>query len=134
MHENLERREKIKGSSDRTFGLVIAAGFALVALSPLLRASHQPRWWALAISIVFVAFAFLWPTQLALLNKLWMRLGLALSAVASPIVLGLLFYTTLLPIGMLIRLSGRTRFDCGRNPPLAAIGSHGIRRMPRPPR
>src|SRR5579863_4670272 len=107
MHENLERREKIKGSSDRSFGLVIAAGFAVVALLPLLHAPHQPRWWAFAIAIAFALSALLWPKRLGVLNRLWLRFGLLLSAVVSPIILGLLFYTTLLPIGVLMRVFGK---------------------------
>jgi hypothetical protein len=103
VHEQLERQEKIKGSSDRSFGLVIAAGFTLVALLPLWRPPHQPRWWALFIALGFAVFALLWPRRLAALNKLWLRFGMALSAVVSPIVLGLLFYTTLLPVGLLMR-------------------------------
>ena len=134
MHENLERRETIKSSSDRSFGLVIAAGFALVALLPLLRAPHQPRWWAIAIAIAFALSALLWPRQLAVLNRLWLRFGLLLSAVVSPIILGLLFYTTLLPIGVLMRIFGkdplRLRADrtsgtywIQRAPPSAATNS-----------
>lgn len=107
MHENLQRREKIKGSSDRSFGLVIAAGFTLVALLPTWRPPHEPRWWALPLAIFFALFALFWPNRLAPLNKLWLRFGLFLSAVVSPIVLGLLFYTTLLPIGLLMRVFGK---------------------------
>lgn len=106
-HENLQRREKVKGSSDRTFGLVIGIGFLIVALTPLLLTPHRPRWWALVLSIVFVLFALLWPQQLAVLNKLWLRFGLLLSRIVSPIVLGLLFYTTLLPVGFVMRLCGK---------------------------
>jgi hypothetical protein len=125
MHENLERREKIKGSSDRSFGLVIAVGFALVALAPLWRAPHQPRWWAIAIAIAFALVALLSPQRLAVLNRLWLRFGLLLSAVVSPIILGLLFYTTLLPIGLLMRVTGK---DPLRLRPDRASGSYWIRR------
>jgi hypothetical protein len=107
MHENLDRREKIKGSSDRSFGLVIAVGFAFVALLPLWHPPHQPRWWALAVAVMFALFAWFWPRHLAVLNRLWLRFGLVLSAILSPVVLGLLFYSTLLPIGLIMRISGK---------------------------
>jgi predicted membrane metal-binding protein len=107
MHENLQRREKIKASSDRSFGLVFAVAFALIASLPLLHAPHQPRWWALPIAIAFGLIALFSPKWLGPLNRLWLRLGLILSAVVSPMVLGLLFYTTLLPIGLMMRAVGK---------------------------
>lgn len=107
MHENLQRRERVKGSSDRSFGLVFAAAFVLVALLPLLHVPHKPRWWALPIAVIFATIALLSPKWLASLNRLWLRLGLLLSAIVSPIVLGLLFYTTLFPLGWLMRAVGK---------------------------
>src|SRR5580700_8620286 len=59
MHENFQRQEKITGSSDRSFGLVFAAVFALAAFLPLLRAPHQPRWWAAVVAIAFVLVGLL---------------------------------------------------------------------------
>lgn len=107
MHENLERRENIRVSSDRSFGLVMGAGFALVALLPLLHAPHRARWWAMAIAFAFAVIALLSPKWLAPLNRLWLRFGLLLSAIVSPIILGLLFYTTILPIGLVMRIFGK---------------------------
>jgi len=107
MHENLARQEKIKGSSDRSFGFVIAIGFTLIGLLPVLHPPHQPRWWALPIAAAFALVASLWPKQLAPLNRLWLRFGLLLSAIVSPVILGLLFYTTIFPIGLIMRLSGK---------------------------
>ena len=125
MHENLERREKIKGSSDRSFGLIIAAGFTLVALLPMWHQPHQPRWWALVLAFVFAVVALVWPRRLAPLNKLWLRFGLFLSSIVSPIVLGLLFYTTLTPVGLIMRLSGKDPLRLRRDP---GSGSYWIGR------
>jgi hypothetical protein len=97
---------KNRGSSDRSFGLTFAAFFALVAFLPLLRSSHQPRWWAASIAIVFALLALLWPKRLAVPNRLWLRFGLLLHAVISPIVLALLFYAAIVPIGLLKRIFG----------------------------
>jgi hypothetical protein len=107
MHENFQRREKIKGSSDRSFGLIFAAVFALAAFLPLLRASHQPRWWAVVIAIAFALVAVLWPKRLAVLNRLWLQFGLLLHAITGPIVLALLFYGAVVPIGLLKRMFGK---------------------------
>lgn len=127
MHENLQRREKIKGSSDRSFGFVISAGFALVALLPLLHAPHRAHWWALPIALAFAMVALFSPKWLAPLNRLWLRFGLLLSAIVSPIILGLLFYTTIVPIGLVMRMAGK---DPLRLRPHRASSSYWISRDP----
>ena len=106
MHENFHRQEEIRGSSDRSFGLVFAAVFALAAFLPLLRSPHQPRWWAAVLAVAFALIALLWPKRLALLNRLWLKFGLLLHAVVSPVVLALLFYGAIVPIGLLKRMFG----------------------------
>ena len=113
-HESFARDEEIQGSSDRQFGLVFAVVFALVAGWPLL--SGRPvRWWSLALAAVFLGLALTRPAVLAPLNRVWLRFGLLLHAVVSPIVLGLVFFTTVTPIGLALRLLGkdplRLRFD-----------------------
>ena len=41
------------------------------------------------------------------LNKLWMRFGLLLGMIVSPIVLGAIFFLLFTPIAVLMRLFGR---------------------------
>jgi len=106
MHENFQRQERVKGSSDRSFGLVIAAVLALAAFLPLLRSPHQPRWWAAVIAIAFALVALLWPNRLAALNKLWLKFGLLLHAIVSPVILALIFYVAIVPVGLLKRVFG----------------------------
>ena len=79
MHEDFTRQEEVRGSSDRSFGLVMAACFCIVALLPLL---HGPlsaiRWWALATAAAFLTLALLWTAPLRPLNRWWLKLGLLL--------------------------------------------------------
>lgn len=105
-HEDLSRDENVEGSSDRSFGLVFAAVFLIIACWPFFRL-EPPRWWALAIAAVFAIIAIWKPALLAGLNRLWTRLGLLLAKVVSPIALGLLFYGAITPIGVLMRLTGK---------------------------
>ena len=128
MHEDFTRKEAVQGSSDRSFGFVMAAFFGLVALFPLL---HGPlssiRWWALAIAAAFLAFALLWPAALRPLNRAWLKLGLLLSKVVSPIVLMILFYATVTPIGILMRWAGKDPLRLRRD---RAAASYWIPREP----
>ena len=92
--------------SDRRFGLVLAAVFAVIALWPLINAA-PPRWWALAIAAVLGGLGAVYPGLLATPNRLWMRFGALLGAIVSPIVMGIMFYIVLTPVAWVMRLAGR---------------------------
>jgi Saxitoxin biosynthesis operon protein SxtJ len=128
MHEDFTRTETVKGSSDRSFGFVMGAFFALLALFPLL---HGPlssiRWWALGVAAAFLALALLWPAPLRPLNRAWLKLGLLLSKIVSPIVMMVLFYATVTPIGVLMRWAGKDPLRLRRDP---AATSYWIPREP----
>jgi predicted membrane metal-binding protein len=113
-HEDLDRGHEVKGSSERSFGLVFAAVFAVVALWPLLKGG-EARGWAGLLALLFLAAALLRPRLLAPLNRLWFRFGLLLHKVVNPLVMGLLFFLTVTPIALLMRGLGkdplRLRFD-----------------------
>jgi hypothetical protein len=105
-HEFQPRKETVKGSSDRTFGFVFAALFALLSGLGYFHESHRWPYWG-GLAVMFLLLAFIAPRVLAPLNRLWMRFGLLLHLVVSPIILGLLFYGCITPIGFLMRLSGK---------------------------
>jgi hypothetical protein len=105
-HEDLTREQHVEGSSDRAFGWVFAAVFAIIGGWPLLDGA-APRWWALAIAAAFALVAQLRPELLAGMNRQWMRLGLLLGRIVSPVALGILFYLVLTPLGALMRLAGK---------------------------
>lgn len=105
-HENYDRVEKIKLGSEKAFGITFAAVFALLALAPMIF-GHGLRLWALIISLLFAATAFVRPSYLQKPNHYWMRFGLFLNRLVSPIILALLFFGVFLPIGLLMRAFGK---------------------------
>ncbi|MDH4234372.1 MAG: SxtJ family membrane protein [Gallionella sp.] len=113
-HEYLNRDQHIEGSSDRAFGWVFAGVFLVIAAWPLFH-GEALRWWSVGVAAAFALVALVKPALLAVLNKLWMKLGILLGKVVSPIALGILFYGVFTPIGALIRLTGkdplRLKFD-----------------------
>jgi hypothetical protein len=128
MHEDFTREKEVHGSSDRSFGLVMAAFFAILAVIPLLQRSLvSVRWWALGVAAVFLALALLWAAALRPLNRLWLRLGLLISKIVSPVVLTVLFYATVTPVGLLMRAVGKDPLRLRRN---AAAASYWIPRVP----
>jgi hypothetical protein len=106
-HERLAAEEVIRAPSDRSFGVVIAAVLGVVGLSPLVR-GRPVRWWSVAAAAVFFGLALALPRALAPLNRLWLRMGLLLHAVINPVIMALLFYTTVTPIGLVMRVLGKT--------------------------
>jgi hypothetical protein len=56
---------------------------------------------------VFALAGLLWPAALVPLNRAWSKLGLLMHSIIEPVVLGLVFYGAVLPIGLLRRATHR---------------------------
>jgi hypothetical protein len=106
LHEQLDRADEVKGSSDRSFGITFAAVGAVVGRWALLN-GQAPRWWLLAVAVALLAVSFTAAHLLRPLNKIWLKVGLLLNKVVSPIVLGILFYAVIAPMGLAMRLMGK---------------------------
>jgi hypothetical protein len=127
LHESFHRDDAGDAvAGERAFGLVFATVFGLIALWPLLSGGGI-RLWSTAIAAVFLASALLRPALLRPASALWQRLGRAMHHVVSPLVLGMLFYLTVVPTGLVMRALGkdplRLRFD-------RAAQSYWIERRP----
>jgi hypothetical protein len=114
-HEVFVRDEKIVTGSDRSFGLVMALALAAVTA---LNAWHSGKlWpWTGGLAALFVAAALLRPAVLHPLNLVWLRFGLLLHRVVNPVVMALLFYGTVLPTGLVMRLMGKDLLRLKRQP------------------
>jgi len=106
LHEDFSREEHVKAGSDRGFGFVFAGFFVLLSGLSWWR-GHTAWHWALPLAAAFLVVALAYPKALSPLNKLWLKLGLLLYKVVNPIVLGLLFFLTITPIGLVMRLAGK---------------------------
>lgn len=98
----LKGNTEVRMGSDKSFGYVFAVVFAIIALFPLW-GGEPPRWWALAIAVVFGVLAVIKPDVLKPLNRAWFKFGMLLSLIMSPIVMGILFFVTVTPIGLIIQ-------------------------------
>jgi hypothetical protein len=105
-HEFQAREEVVKVSSERSFGLIFAGFFALLGALSLYSGAERWHYW-FPLAGVFAVLAYAAPRLLAPLNRLWAKVGLLLHMVISPVILGILFYVCVTPIGMLMRMSGR---------------------------
>jgi hypothetical protein len=130
-HESFDRGTGVKSASDRSFGLVMAAFFALVGALTLLRDPPSVRWWAVGIAAIFLLLALWWQALLATPNRVWLKVALLLHRIVSPVILAVMFYGTVVPIGLIMRAIGKNPLRMQRDP---AAASYWIAREPgRPP-
>ena len=106
-------------SSDRSFGVVFAGVFALIACWPLWSA-QSPRWWALGLAAAFALAAFIRPQILRPLNRAWLALGRLLHLVVSPLVMGAIFFLCVTPIGWIMRRRGKDVLSLARRSDLSS--------------
>ena len=92
--------------SEKSFGVVFSIVFLIVALYPLIN-SEGLRVWAFVVSIVFFLLAFIAPKILVFPNKLWFKFGLLLGSIVAPIVMAFVYFVTVLPTGLIMRLLGK---------------------------
>jgi hypothetical protein len=92
----------------RNFGLstgaIVAGLFGL--FFPWLLERPLPLWpWV--VFAMLAAWALIAPRSLRLVYRYWMMLGLLLSRITSPIVLGIVFFLVIMPMGLIRRALGR---------------------------
>ena len=98
--------DDIKISSNRSFGIVFFVVFILVALYPLIY-SGEIRIWSIVLSLIFLTLGLLNSKILTPLNKIWFKFGIILGKIISPIIMGVIFFLVVTPIGLLMRLLGK---------------------------
>ena len=98
--------DDIKISSNRSFGIVFFIVFLLIALYPL-SYSKEISFWSLIISLIFLILGLLNSKILTPLNKLWFKFGIFLGKVVSPLIMGIIFFLVVTPIGLIMRLFGK---------------------------
>ena len=98
--------DDIKISSNRSFGIVFFVIFLLIALYPLTK-NQDIRLWSLFISLIFLFLGLIKSKILSPLNKIWFKFGIFLGKVISPLIMGLIFFSVVTPIGLIMRMLGK---------------------------
>ena len=89
--------------TNRNFGIVFSIVFLIIAIYPLI-SSGDIRIWSLIVSIFFLFLGIFNSNLLSPLNKLWMKFGIFLGNVISPIIMGIIYFLVVTPIGIMLRL------------------------------
>ena len=96
----------MKRSSEKSFGILFFVVFAIIGLYPLLSFNFV-RVWALVIALIFLFLGLTKPSVLKPLNTGWIKLGEILGKIIAPIVMLLVFFIVITPIGLMLRLFGK---------------------------
>ena len=130
MHENLDREEEVKVSSDRSFGIVFTLVF--LAMGVWVVSGGQSKGWLFFVSAaLFLVVAIARPSILGPLNRAWAKLGLLLGQVFNPILLGVVFFLVVTPMAVIRRLLGKDSLHLKSKPDLK---SYWIDRSPAGPK
>ncbi len=97
---------EIKKSSNKSFGIVFSFVFLIIALYPLIN-DHEIRLWSIIIAIIFLLLGLTNSKILTPLNTIWFKFGILLGKIVSPIIMGVIFFLVVTPIGLLMRLFGK---------------------------
>tara|TARA_Y100000591_G_C21646710_1_gene600715 strand:+ start:134 stop:517 length:384 start_codon:yes stop_codon:yes gene_type:complete len=98
--------DEIKISSNRSFGIVFSVVFLIIAFYPLIY-NEEIRIWSFLISLIFLILGLINSILLTPLNKIWFKFGIFLGKVVSPIVMGVIFFLVVTPIGLIMRVAGK---------------------------
>ena len=94
---NVKRKDNI------TFGILFFILFLIIGLYPL-KSGGTTRIWSLVLSSAFLIITIIRPNLLTFINRLWIQFGILLGKIISPLVMGLVFFFVVTPIGILIRI------------------------------
>ena len=130
MHEDLDRKEEIKLSSDRSFGIVFLLVFLALGTWVVLR-GYSEGWLFLAGSVILFVVTLARPSILGPLNRAWFKFGLLLGQVVNPLMLGVVFFLVITPIAVIRRLLGKDSLRLKSKP---SLESYWIDRNPLGPK
>jgi len=104
-------REEIKNIKEdqptlRKFGLTIGAVFLLVCIVLYLSGKSSSVVIG-GIGVLLILFGLILPTILKPLNKIWMILAVILGWFMSRLILFILFYIVIAPIGFFLKMMGK---------------------------
>ena len=106
--------KEVNKSTNKSFGLVFFTVFLLIGIYPLLNESNL-RVWSLVISVIFLILGLLNSKILTPLNIFWFKFGIFLGKIISPLVMVLIFFLVVTPIGLLMRLLGKDLLNLKNN-------------------
>jgi Saxitoxin biosynthesis operon protein SxtJ len=113
----------------RRFGLTVGGIFAVIGFWPLVFRGQAPRVWALVPGVVLVLGGLVLPRSLAHIHRAWMAMAEGMAWINTRILLSVVFYGLVTPMGFIMRRFGqdpmRRRFE-------PSVGTYRVPKASRP--
>ena len=93
----------LKNKNNITFGVLFFILFLVIGIYPL-KSNGVIKVWSIFLSLVFLIITFIKPNLFTFLNKLWIKFGILLGKIISPIIMGLVFFFVVTPVGILVKI------------------------------
>lgn len=105
---------EIKRSSNKSFGIVFFLVFVIIGFWPFVDINSY-KLWAIIIALTFLILGFIDSKLLTPLNILWFKFGIFLGKIISPLVMGLIFFSVVTPIAILMRICKKDLLNLKKN-------------------
>ena len=90
-------------STNKSFGLVFFIVFLIISIYPIFK-NGELRLWSLIVALIFLILGLLNSKLLKPLNWLWFKFGLLLGGIVSPLIMGIIFFLVVTPIGLIMKI------------------------------
>ena len=108
------KSNNLQMGSNKSFGIVFFIVFLLIAVYPLIN-NEDIRAWSLILSLIFLILGLLKSRILTPLNIIWVKFGILLGKFIAPIVMGIIFFFVVTPIGILMRILNKDLLNLNFN-------------------
>lgn len=122
-------KQEVETKELRHFGLIVGGIFSVIGLWPMVFRGEGLRLWAVIVGGALVAAGLALPRSLQLIHRGWMWVGHVLGSINTRIILGIVFFGLVTPMGLVMRLFGK---DAMRRALLQEVPSYRVVRGPRP--
>lgn len=99
---------RLTPAEGRRFGVTV--GIAFLALGGVLwwRTHHIPSAIAASLGVLLLLGGALVPGRLGPVHAAWMRLALAISKVTTPVLMAIVYFVVITPMGLMRRATGKS--------------------------
>jgi hypothetical protein len=92
--------------ANKQFGILLSSVFLIIALYSLINSKNY-NYWAFILTAFSLVITFVAPGKLNLLRKIWIRIGVFIGNIVSPIFLGVIYFFTVIPTAIIMRSFGK---------------------------